>query len=224
MKGDAMDSDDITPEDRARAGAGGFGAMGWGWAIGLGVVAVLALVGAVASFAGGYDPDDSTWWLEPLLIGLLGVAAAAAAIAVAVRRARRRPGDEFKRPRLPALDATVLTATVQRVGETNFPIQDGYRSIPEIHVAVDGPEGPWDAVIGDLLDDPAAQGFSVGSVWKVNAFPTDRHWVALAPEHDRILRLGYWVPDLADAEEWHGAGIYAAGYPGPGSDIRFAAE
>lgn len=216
-----MNGKDNTPVDRARAAASVRRVVGGALTAGLAIVGMLAIGDAVSSFASQESPNDM-WWLD-FALGAVGIAATVAAVVIFVRMARRRRGDEVDRPRLPALDSAVLVATVQRVGQANFPIEDGYQSIPEIHVTVAGPDGTWDAVIGDLLEHPEAQGFAPGTSWKVNAFPEDRHWVALAPEHDSIRRLGFWMPDLADADERHSGGLSAPGHTGPGSDIRYAA-
>lgn len=220
----AMNSEDITPEDRARVMASGRELFNFVWAAVLTFVAVLAFGDAGSSIIRRQEWSDELWWLDVALLGV-GIAAAAAAIVLVVRGVRRRrPDVELERPRLPALDPEVLVATIHRVAEVRMPTDEYWRSIPEIHVTVEGSNGAWDAVIGDLLENPERQGFMPGSSWKVNAFPKDRHWVALAPEHDNIHRLGFWMPHLADSHEGHRTGFYVDGHPGPGSDIRFAAD
>lgn len=219
-----MNSEEFTPEDRARVAATGRRMLDIPWALGLAFIAILAIGDATSSIHRRQGTPGDLWWLDALLIGA-GVVAAVAAVVILVRWIRRRrPGVMVDRPRLPALDPAVLVATVQRVAETKLPVDYGYRPIPEIHVSVEGTGGAWDAVIGDLLDHPEAQGVVPGTRWKVNAFPKDRHWVALAVAHDDLHRLGYWMPDLVDSEEEHSGGFFVKGHAGHGSDIRFAAE
>jgi len=169
--------------------------------------AILLAAAAAVSIPIGLDSGDTgpIWFTASGCLGVLAVTLWCWSTWAANRRNI-----------LPSLTPHTLAATVVEVtNEVYRQNENSAETANRVHVAGELRGVRWKATIADAIAEPSLNRFEIGSRWLVRGFEGNPHWVALASDHDDVIRQGYWLKGPTEAEE----DAFFPPAPGPGSDI-----